>query len=43
MNNKENNYWQDVEQKVLGPEQIKNEFHEGELSFDIGTIKKKQT
>ncbi len=39
---KKNNttYWQDVENKVLDPEHLKSEFGEGELQFDIGSIKK---
>jgi len=33
-------YWQDVENKVIDPEVLKSEFAEGELHFDIGSIKK---
>ena len=36
----DNEYWQDVEQKVLDPEYLKAEFGENELKFDIGSIKK---
>ena len=32
----DNTYWQDVEKKKLDPEELKSEFKEGELSFDIG-------
>lgn len=40
MKDNENNYWQDVENKVLDPETLKAEFGEGEMNFDIGSVKK---
>ncbi len=38
----QNIYWQDVEQKILDPDELKSEFVEGEgqLHFDIGSVKK---
>lgn len=33
-------YWQDIENKTLDPEVLKSEFADGELSFDIGSVKK---
>ncbi len=40
MSDKTNKYWQDVECKELSAEHLKSEFHEAELNFDIGSIKK---
>lgn len=39
-NNKDNEYWQDVDCKQLSKEHLSSEFGENELSFDIGSIKK---
>ena len=33
-------YWQDVENKVLDPAVLKDEFHEGELQYDVGETTK---
>ncbi|RLA64648.1 MAG: hypothetical protein DRQ88_10495, partial [Epsilonproteobacteria bacterium] len=40
MENGNQPYWQDVENKIIDSAVLKSEFSEGELNFDIGSIKK---
>ena len=40
MKDNKDDYWQDVENKKLDSNLLKNEFAESELSFDVSSIKK---